>query len=110
MSVLRQRKVRIYDVSLDRKGVLVMHAFSVKGHFFVVQPRLFALAHQAARPVYNPFLALLHQPFGCTRGPTYPDGVYVVCKPRHVYLVGAFYLVAVGVDAATLVEEYFAVA
>ena len=96
---------------LTEKGVLVMHAFSVKGHFFiVVQSHLVALAHQAVWAVHNPFLALLHQPFWRTRGPTYPDGVYVVGKPRHVYLVGTFYLVAVGVDAATLVEEYFAVA
>ena len=55
-------------------------------------------------------LTLLHKPFGSACGSTDAHGMNFVGKPRHVYLICTLYLIAVGIDAVTLLEQYLAVA
>ena len=55
-------------------------------------------------------LTLLHKPFGSTCGSTDAHGMHIVGKPRHVYLISTFYLIAVRIDAVTLLEQYLTIA
>ena len=51
---------------------------------------------------------LLHEPLGRAGGSADADGVDLL-EPRRVYLVGAFYLVRITIDAPTLVEKHLPV-
>ena len=52
--------------------------------------------------------ALFHQPFWRTGGAANANGAYPF-KPVKVYLLSAFYLITVGVDAPTFVEKHLAI-
>ena len=58
--------------------------------------------------VQNIVFTFFHEPLRSARGTAYTDGMHTV-YPFHIYLLGSLYLVTVGVDAATFVEQHLAV-
>ena len=63
----------------------------------------------ALQRLENMVSTLLHYPLGRARSPTYTYGLDSV-EPVQVYLRRLLDVVAVGVDAQTLIEEHLAVA
>ena len=83
VSPLKHRAMRCYE---ERKKV---------SRFDLIMPQ-------------DSLFALFHQPFWRTGGAANANGAYPF-KPVKVYLLGAFYLVTVGVDAPTFVEKHLAI-
>ena len=67
------------------------------------------LYHVFVSALLDTLLTLFHKPFGRTCGSTDAYGMHIVGKPRHIYLVGTFYLIAVGIDAMALLEQHLTI-
>ena len=60
--------------------------------------------------LHDALFTLLHEPLRRARSAADAHRAHVFREPRHIYLVGTFYLIAARIDATTLVEEHLSVA